>query len=99
MRHRPGGTLIELLVTLAIMAIVASVVTLSLRLDAGATDDVERQVMDARRTALRTGRPVTVHLVVRGEPATMTAFPDGGVAPDTALSLHRLTGERFDAGR
>jgi prepilin-type N-terminal cleavage/methylation domain-containing protein len=81
---RGGVTLIELLVTLAILGLVAGVAGLSL----GATpvpvrlDARRAHLADARDAALRTGHPVTVIIADSGAVAYVTALPDGRVLTD-----------------
>jgi type II secretory pathway pseudopilin PulG len=96
MSHKPGSTLLELLVTLTIMAIIAAMVTLTLR-PASATAPARgplARVSAARRTALARHQPVTIDIVVNDSPYVVTALPDGGVVADSALHLDRLTGEK-----
>jgi Tfp pilus assembly protein FimT len=92
---RPGSTLLELLVTLAIVAIACAVVGLTVRAaPEPAADDAQAAVAAARRAAIAERRPVTVTVAARGEPHALTALPDGGVVADSVLGLDRLTGER-----
>jgi prepilin-type N-terminal cleavage/methylation domain-containing protein len=92
---RPGTTLLELLVTLAIIAVASAVVGLALRAPAApAADDAQAAVAAARRAAIAERRPVTVALRVQRESGAVTALPDGGVVADSALGRDRLTGER-----
>lgn len=81
---RRGVTLIELLVTLAILGLVAGVAGLSL----GATpvpvplDARRARIADARDAALRTGHPVTVIIADSDAVVYVTALPDGRVLTD-----------------
>lgn len=97
MTARRGSTLVELIVTLVIMAIVASVVTLALKPRASSAQDTATRVAEARRTALAQRRAVTITLVLDRTPVSLTALPDGGVVADSSLRLDRLTGEGIDA--
>lgn len=92
---RSGTTLLELLVTLAIVAIASAVVGLALRAPvAPAADDAQATVAAARRAAIAGRRPVTVRVAAYRESGAVTALPDGGVVADSALGRDRLTGER-----
>jgi prepilin-type N-terminal cleavage/methylation domain-containing protein len=97
MTRKRGSTLIELLVTLVIMAIVASVVTLALRPTAPRRADNRERVELAKRAAREGRRPVTIELSVNSAPVLLTALPDGGVIGDTALRIHRLSGAPIHA--
>ena len=92
---RSGVTLVELIVVLAIIAVMASVTTLAFR-RADLTPSVEpwvSAVAAARRTAIASGR--TVHLTVRiGDSVyAATALSDGSVVADARLGIDRLSGE------
>lgn len=95
---RPGSTLIEMIVTLAVMAVVASVVVLAAR---PTTQSVEAEyraiVADAARRALRLREPVTIEVTMDGRRAVATVFPDGSAVSDTALGLDRLSGALTNA--
>jgi len=93
--RRAGTTLLELLVTLAIVAIVSAVVGLTLRATpAPPADDAQATVAAARHTAVAERRVVTVTVQSHGQPHAVTALPDGGIVADSALGRDRLTGER-----
>ena len=97
-RHgRPGATLIEMVAALALLALVAGVVTPALR-DARHAPREERATLlaAARDTALREGRPVTIVVRLDGRVVAATAFPDGSVVADSALGLNPLTGSTVD---
>lgn len=98
MRSRRGSTLLELVATLAIMGVVAGVVTLALRTPSASRAERD-PVVEARRRAIMTRRPVTVALQHDAEVHAITALPDGGVAADSVHAIDRLTGERHDARR
>jgi prepilin-type N-terminal cleavage/methylation domain-containing protein len=90
---RRGVTLIELIVVLAIVAIVAGVTTLAFR-GADRRRDVApwfTAVAAARRTAIDSARVVTITVSVSDTPHAVTALPDGSVLTD--LGVDRLTGE------
>jgi prepilin-type N-terminal cleavage/methylation domain-containing protein len=94
---RRGSTLIELVVTLAIMGLVAGMVTLALQRQSPPTVDPFVRISAARHAALITRRPVTIDLVIDGALMVLTALPDGGVVADTSLHFDRLTGARLHA--
>jgi prepilin-type N-terminal cleavage/methylation domain-containing protein len=93
--NRPGVTLIELIVVLAIVAIMAGVTTLAFR-RADLTPTVEpwvSAVAAARRTAVDSDRTVSLTVRVGDKVYAATALPDGSVVADPALGVDRLTGE------
>lgn len=96
--RRRGVTLVELLVAIVIVGLLAGVVGLAVR-RAPQPSEAERlatDVADARRTALRDGRPATIEIRLDGAPHAVTALPDGGVIADRVvrqrLGIDRLTG-------
>lgn len=97
---RGGVTLIELIVTLALLAILSSVVGLSLNraAPARAVDARTARLAAARDEALRSGHAVSVTIVDGGRAYFATAFPDGRVLADPELGIEPLTGRvRQDA--
>ena len=92
MTRRHGSTLVELLVTLVIMAIVASVAVVAIGRPTQAPGEADR-VREARMVAIAQRRPTTIEVMRDGAPLFLTALPDGGVVADSALRLDRLTGE------
>jgi prepilin-type N-terminal cleavage/methylation domain-containing protein len=88
-------TLVELLVVLAILAIVAGVSTVALRrMDASQTAGVNEQLRALHRAAIRDGRTHTG--VVRDGASThvVTALPDGRIYADPAMHVDPTTGAR-----
>jgi prepilin-type N-terminal cleavage/methylation domain-containing protein len=88
-----GVTLIELLVTLSILATLSAVSTLAIRrMDQPNPEDPRTILADSIRVALATGRSAHVHLVIGGVPTNATALPDGRVVGDSTLAFEQLTG-------
>lgn len=104
-RGRRGVTLVELVIALAILGLLAGLAGLALRPapPVAAADTVAARVAAARATAVREGRPVTVEVLVRGEPAVATALPDGRVVADALVesltAVDPLTGRSARALR
>jgi prepilin-type N-terminal cleavage/methylation domain-containing protein len=93
-----GATLIELLVTLTLLGIIASVTTLALRrMPKPSPDDPTAVIADTLGWVLASGRSVTLQFIVNRRPAEATVNPDGSVIADTALHIDRLTGRTLDA--
>lgn len=91
--RRSGVTLIELLVTIALVGMIASVTTLALRrIDGPPPDDPVRMLADSLRVVVATGRAATLHLLVNGEWALATIHPDGSIVADSILPVDRLSG-------
>ena len=91
--RKPGATLIELVITIALMGLIASVTTLALRRIAEPPpDDPARMLGDSLRVVLATGRAATVLLVVNGGPVLATIHPDGSVVADSVIAVERLSG-------
>jgi prepilin-type N-terminal cleavage/methylation domain-containing protein len=93
--NRSGVTLIELIVVLAIIAIMAGVTTLAFR-RADMTPRVApwvSAIAAARRTAVDSDRTVSLTVRVGDKVYAATALPDGSVVADAALRIDRLTGE------
>ena len=91
---RAGVTLVELTVTVSLLALVATLAGVAIaRQEPSGEPSIQAQVRSARRDAIRTGQPV--RLVVRSGTATyrISAMPDGSVVADTALRFDRATGE------
>ena len=91
--NRIGGTLVEMLVTLVILGIIASVTTLAIRRTTPPNpDDPMTIIADTVNEVLRSGRPATLQFTVNGRPALATIKPDGSVISDTALHIDQFTG-------
>ena len=96
--NRKGMTLLELLVTLAIMGALLGVVTLAVRQIAKpAPDDPYHVVVDSLRAGVAHGRPITLRFVVQGVAAAATVYPDGSIVGDSVLAIERLSGKMPNA--
>ena len=92
-RRRTGTTLIELCVSVAIIALAASMVTLvSRRMQSRSPDDPHSQITNARRTALATAQPVVITVVRNDTTFVVTALPDGRVLADSSFQFDELAG-------
>lgn len=95
-RHvrRPDGvTLVELLVTIAVLGVLCAVATLAVRrIDRPNPDDPRTMLANGIRSVLQTGKPASLHFVIDGVAANATILPDGSVVADSALLVERLTG-------
>jgi prepilin-type N-terminal cleavage/methylation domain-containing protein len=88
-----GSTLIEMLVTLALLGIFASVATLAIRrMTPPAPDDPMTIISDTINAVMKSGRPATLQFMVNDHPALATLNPDGSIIADTALHIDRFTG-------
>ena len=90
-----GNTLIELLVVLAILGIAAGVAGLGFRSAPPVSiDETTATIAAARRDAIRSGRSVTIFVGRDGHVLLATAYPDGRVVADTALTVDHLSGRK-----
>ncbi len=87
-----GGTLLEMLITLALLGVIASVVTLAIRRVPPPMPDPMTIIADTIEAVIRSGRPTTIQFVVDGRPALATLNPDGSIVADSALRIDRFTG-------
>jgi prepilin-type N-terminal cleavage/methylation domain-containing protein len=91
---RRGVTLVELMVTLALIGLLAGVVGLTLHTAprAPSIDAPTARLVAARDSALRLGVPVTIALTVDGHSHVATALPDGRVIADSAFAIDAMSG-------
>ncbi len=94
MTSRRAFTLIEMLVTLAVMGVVFLVVGMAVpaqRLAAGS--EVQRIVSRARGKAIATGLAQAATVIAQDTARTLVALPDGRVIAERALGVDQLTGQ------
>lgn len=90
---RRGMTLLELLITLAIMGVILGVATLAFRrIDRPPPSDPYHVIADSLRAGVASGHATTLRFVVRGVSAAATVLPDGSIVGDTILGIERLDG-------
>jgi hypothetical protein len=86
-------TLIELVITMALLGLIASVTTLAIRrIDEPPVDEPSRMLADSLRWTVAESRQVTIQLVVGGRRALATINPDGSVVADSSANVERLSG-------
>lgn len=88
-----GATLLELIVSVVIVGVMASVATLVIRRSPPPDPANPLTIIaDTLERVLATGAPLTLHFTVNARPVAATINPDGTVIADSALSIDRLTG-------
>lgn len=88
---RAGSSLLEVIVTLAFLAFVASVATPAIRRFTPPPPASPATIIaDTLRHVIRTGRARTLTFTVNGSPVAATLRPDGSVVADTALHGPRI---------
>ena len=93
MISRPGVTLIELLVTLTVLAVMSSVTVMAVRrMDPPRPEDPNTILADTLRAVVATGKSAIVRVLVNGAPVSATVRPDGSIVADSALAFDRFTG-------
>ena len=92
--RRRGLTLIELMVVLVLLAILASVVGLSIRTaqPVSGLTPVEAQLAALRDSATRTGHAVSAQIATPSGLRDATAYPDGRLVADPEFNVNPLTG-------
>jgi prepilin-type N-terminal cleavage/methylation domain-containing protein len=97
---RRGATLVELIVVIAILAVVAGVATLWHGPVAPAPADDSHQVaLRSRIEAIETGKPVTFLFATQSGPRRFTVLPDGRTLADSSLGYDLLTGKGPSSAR
>ena len=90
---RAGVTLIELLTTLVLLAIISGVTVLAIRrIEQPRSDDPRTIIADTMRKVLASGRPALIRVLTDSGPAWSSVRPDGSVVADSSLSVDLLTG-------
>lgn len=93
-----GTTLLEVLVTVAILGVIAGVTVLAVRrMDPPSADDPRQILAESLRTVVATGRSAEVRIVVNGVMATAVVRPDGSIVADSSLEIERFTGRPLNA--
>ena len=90
-----GVTLIELMVTLAILGIALSIAGVAFRPPPAVTqvDPALARIAAARDEAIRSGTSVSIVLDDGGRLVEVTAYHDGSVLADSSVAVDRLTGK------
>ncbi|HXT16502.1 MAG TPA: prepilin-type N-terminal cleavage/methylation domain-containing protein [Gemmatimonadaceae bacterium] len=95
MSLRRGVTLVELLVTLAILGILASVTTTAARRIERPDPLAPATVLsDSVTAAIAQARVITIALPVGGKIVYAVALPSGAVVADSAFDVDAFTGRR-----
>ncbi|MFN2397816.1 MAG: Tfp pilus assembly protein FimT/FimU [Gemmatimonadaceae bacterium] len=91
---RPGFSLVEMIVTLALIVILAGVAGLTFRTPSAvsAMNPDHARVAEARSEAILHGRAVSISILRNGRRHSFTALPDGRVFADSTLGFDLLTG-------
>jgi prepilin-type N-terminal cleavage/methylation domain-containing protein len=91
---RKGFTLVELMIVLALLAIIAAVSATAFRLLDRSTsqNSNELEIARARHRAIESGRPVTITVRNSTGAHDVLALPDGGVVADSSVHVNRWTG-------
>lgn len=94
-RNRRGFTLLELIVVVALIAILAGVAATAnaWRRPAAAGTSIRGVISAARARAIAGEHPVEDSVVVDGRVALLRALPDGSVLADSAIDASALDGE------
>ncbi|MEP6493407.1 MAG: prepilin-type N-terminal cleavage/methylation domain-containing protein [bacterium] len=96
--RRRGNTLIELLVTISILAIVSGIATMAIRrIDRPNPADPQQMLADSARKVVATGRSLRIHVVIDGNPASAVIAADGSIVADSAFGIERFTGAPTNA--
>lgn len=94
-----GSTLVELMITIAMLGVIASVATLAIRRPSPPVDDVATAMRRARSQAAESGRAIRVSRIDSGRIADFVVYPDGRVVADSVVHADLLTGRIAPAAR
>ena len=90
---RRGVTLVELIVTLVILAVISGVTVLAVRrIDPPRPNDPSTIFSDSLRVVLASGRPTVIRVVTDSGPVWGSVRADGSIVADSILDIDRLTG-------
>ena len=99
-RAARGTTLVELTVTIVVIGVITAVVALALpALRASVPNDSLASIVAARKEAVERSQPVTITMLIDGQPADATALADGSVVADSVAGIDRMTGRKPNAKR
>jgi len=84
-----GMTLLEVLVTLVVLALLTSVATLAPRAAARTSDGLRKMLDDSSSAAIAQGRTITISARVENRIVTATVRPDGRVVTDSEFHAVR----------
>jgi len=84
-----GMTLLEVLVTLVVLALLTSVATLAPRAAPRGTDGLRKMLDDSLSAAIAQGRTITISAPVDDRFVAATVSPDGRVVADTEFHSPR----------
>ena len=95
---RRGVTLVELLLTLVIIAAISAVTSLAVRIiEKPRPTDPAQMLSDSAHAAVAESRSITIAAEIAGVSRRATIAPDGSVTADSAFGIERLTGRAINA--
>ena len=95
--HRHGSTLVELLVTIAMLGLIASVATLAARrMVVPDATDLAWLATDSLAGVVARARPARIDTSKFGAPVSASLEIDGSIVADSAFHIDRLSGTRGD---
>ena len=98
--RRPGTTLVELIVVLAILAIGAGIAGIAFTRDMSPRTATSAGLLaDARRRAIASGVAISMRLRAGSDSAPVVVLPDGSVIGDSLWHMDRLSGRPVHASR
>lgn len=91
-RSRPGTTLIELIVVIALLGVAMTVVGTAIMELPFQSPTLQDEILAAQRTAIERGRPEVLIVKDLGIVHALSIMPDGSVIADSSLHVDRWTG-------